>query len=229
MYRYETHLHTSPVSKCAVADVRQTVEFYKALGYAGIFVTNHFLDGNINISRDVPYEEKIEFYFSDYEAARELGEQVGLQVFCGVELSYGGTDFLIYGLSKQWYLEHPEILQLRKSQELRMMWEAGALIIQAHPFRELSYIDHIRLYPRNVHGVEIINASNLDFANDMAAHYAESYKLIPFAGSDNHSAYRKPRLAGVEFDTPVTDVQDFMERILDKEHRLFSMENPLQK
>ena len=69
MYIYETHLHTSPVSKCARATVRENMEFYKSLGYDGIFITNHFLDGNINIDSDVDYRERIEFYFSDYEHA----------------------------------------------------------------------------------------------------------------------------------------------------------------
>lgn len=229
MYRYETHLHTAPVSKCATADVRKTVEFYKELGYAGIFVTNHFLDGNINIPSDTPYEQKIEFYFADYEAAKKLGDQVGLQVFPGVELSYKGTDFLIYGLSKQWYLEHPQIMGMKKSEELMLMQEAGALVIQAHPYREAGYIDHIRLFPRHVHGVEVINGSNMGLVNDMAEHYARCYELIPFAGSDNHSAYRKPMLAGVEFETPLADEQDFINRILGREHRLFSLENPLRE
>jgi hypothetical protein len=49
MYKYETHLHTSPVSKCARASVKDVLEFYKSLGYEGIFLTNHFLDGNINV------------------------------------------------------------------------------------------------------------------------------------------------------------------------------------
>ena len=31
MYRYETHLHTSPVSSCAKASVRENLEFYKSL------------------------------------------------------------------------------------------------------------------------------------------------------------------------------------------------------
>ena len=43
MYRYETHLHTAPVSKCAHASVRENLEFYKSLGYAGVFITNHFI------------------------------------------------------------------------------------------------------------------------------------------------------------------------------------------
>lgn len=93
MYKYETHLHTFPVSHCAKAGVWESLEFYKKLGYDGVFITNHFLDGNINIAREKSYEEKIEFYFSDYEKGIEIGKAIGLQVFCGVELSYGGTDF----------------------------------------------------------------------------------------------------------------------------------------
>ena len=58
MYRYETHLHTSPVSKCARASVRESVEFYKSIGYDGIFITNHFIDGNIDVDCDISYEDK---------------------------------------------------------------------------------------------------------------------------------------------------------------------------
>ena len=61
MYRYETHLHTSPVSRCAKADVREVLGFYKKIGYDGVFITNHFIDGNINIEKNVPFEEKIRF------------------------------------------------------------------------------------------------------------------------------------------------------------------------
>ncbi|MBE7065749.1 MAG: hypothetical protein E7384_08070 [Ruminococcaceae bacterium] len=74
MYKYETHLHTFPVSRCANADVKECLEFYKKLGYDGVFITNHFLDGNIDIEYDRPYEEKIEFYFSDYEKALKLSK-----------------------------------------------------------------------------------------------------------------------------------------------------------
>ncbi len=210
MYRYETHLHTSPVSKCAIADVQQTVSFYKELGYAGIFVTNHFLDGNINIDKNMPYEDKIHFYFADFEQAKKLGEQVGLQVLSGVELSYKGTDFLIYGLDKQWFLAHPEIMGMEKSEQLCLMDEYGALIIQAHPFRAAFYIDHIRLFPRRVHGAEIYNAANTEFENKLAKQYAENFDLIPFAGTDNHFAGRQRLFGGMQTDTPVTDEAEFI-------------------
>ena len=32
-YLYEMHLHTAPVSKCAKAGVRESLEYYKSLGY----------------------------------------------------------------------------------------------------------------------------------------------------------------------------------------------------
>lgn len=56
MYKYETHLHTFPVSRCAVAGVRETLQFYKEMSYDGVFITNHFLDGNINADMNMPYE-----------------------------------------------------------------------------------------------------------------------------------------------------------------------------
>ena len=115
MYKYETHLHTYPVSKCAKVGVREVLEFYKKMGYDGVFITNHFLDGNINIDPSVPYEEKMDFYCSDYEEAKKLSAEIGIKVFFGVEISYKGTDFLIYGLDKEWYLSHPEIQDMKKS------------------------------------------------------------------------------------------------------------------
>lgn len=221
MFLYETHLHTSPVSRCGHADVRENLSFYKSIGYEGVFITNHFLDGNINIDKTLPYQEKLEFYVSDYYAAKELEKEIGIRVFFGVEMANKGTDFLIYGLSPEWYRDHPEIIEMKKSASLPFLKENGALIIQAHPFRESSYIDHIRLYPRCVHGVEIINSSRNDFENGMAKLYAEWYSLFPFAGSDNHDAGNRGNLAGMAFSTPIADEQDFARRILAKEGEIF--------
>lgn len=221
MYLYETHLHTSPVSKCARVGVRETVEFYKNAGYAGIFITNHFIDGNINIDRSLPYEERINFYFSDYEEGVRIGRELDFPVFCGCELSHGGTDFLVYGLDKEWFLAHPEIEGMSKTQELALMASEGALIIQAHPFREASYIDHIRLFPRSVHGVEIYNANRTDFENVMAKQYADNYSLLYFAGSDNHLGGAQMRFGGMSSKTPIRDERDFIDRVLSGEMQVF--------
>lgn len=222
-YKYETHLHTFPVSKCGKATVYENIDFYKQLGYDGIFITNHFLDGNTGANPTASFEEKIKFYFSDYEKGVEYGKTVGLKVFFGVELSYKGTDFLIYGLNKEWYLNNPQIMDMKKSEELEYLMNSGALVIQAHPYREASYIDHIRLFPRCVHGVEVINASRQDFENNMAKIYAENYGLLEFAGSDNHRASKHKLLAGMCSETPIFDEQDFVDYVKDMKMSIFTL------
>jgi len=222
MYKYETHLHTSPVSKCAKADVRENLELYKEMGYDGVFITNHFIDGNINTESWATYKQKLDFYFSDYENAKKMADEIGIKVFLGVELSYKGTDFLVYGLEKEWYLSHPEIMDMKKTKELSFMMESGALVIQAHPFREADYIDHIRLFPRSVHGVEVINACRTDFENQMAKEYAKNYNLLEFAGSDNHIGKRKNDFAGMECEEPLLNEHDFIRKVKSGKMKCFS-------
>ncbi len=222
MYKYETHLHTIPVSKCAKVGVRENLEFYKSIGYDGVFITNHFLDGNINADKATPYEENINFYFSDYEKAKELEKEIGIKVFCGVEISYKGTDFLVYGLDKEWFLNNPQIMDMKKSEELPFFMENGALVIQAHPYREAGYIDHIRLFPRCVHGVEVINACRKDEENKIADFYAEHYGLIKFAGSDNHVGKDIAALAGMCSEEPINSEEEFVQAVKNGRMRVFS-------
>ena len=223
-YLYETHLHTYPVSGCAQAGVRETLKFYKELGYAGIFLTNHFIDGHINFDRSAPYKDLIEFYFSDYEEALRIGKEIGLSVFSGLESGHNGTDFLIYGLDKAWFLAHPEIHGMKKSTFLTMAAEAGALIIQAHPFRDAEYMDHMRLYPRHVHGLEVYNASRRnEYERTLAEILAENYHLLRFAGSDNHIAGRKTKLGGMRLESPILNEADFVERVKNGKAKPFYM------
>ncbi len=225
MFKYETHLHTFPVSKCGFCSVRENLEFYKSRGYDGVFITNHFIDGNINIDRDRPYEERINFYFSDYEEGVKIGEEIGIKVFFGAEMSYKGTDFLVYGLDKEWFLSHPEIEEMKKSRELPFLMEQGALVIQAHPFREASYIDHIRLFPRGVEGIETVNACRKEFENKMADIYADYYGFAKFAGSDNHKGSEQKLLAGMCSERPITSEADFISAYRSGELEIFTEEN----
>ena len=223
MFKYETHLHTSPASRCARATVEENLIYYKKLGYDGVFITNHFIDGNINIDQSASYEDKLQVFFADYEEALELAPSIGIRVFLGTETSYKGTDFLVYGLPKEWYFAHPEISDMKPKAKLELMARDGALIIQAHPFREAGYIDHIRLFPRSVHGVEVINACRTEFENAIAEQYAKNYRLLRFAGTDNHVGPLKATLAGMCSETPIFDELDFAHRVLNDRMQIFTL------
>ncbi len=212
-YLYETHCHTLPVSKCAKVSARETVEFYKKLGYAGVFITNHFIDSPQDVDPNLPFAEKLRYFFSGYEEAKRVGDGIGIDVFPGVELGYNGTHFLVYGLDEAWYLAHPEILDMPTSRELQLLRDAGALVMQAHPCRESNGIDHIRLFPRCTHGAEMYNANRTDFENEMAEAYVKNYGLIPFAGSDNHVGPRQVKLGGMRLAAPIASAADFVRAV----------------
>ena len=118
-------------------------------------------------------------------------------------------------------------MDMKKSEELNFLRENGALVIQAHPYREAPYIDHIRLFPRNIDGVEVITACRPDADNKMADIYADNYGLYKTAGSDNHAAVRRTVLAGMKSEEPINSVEDFIEFVKNGKFTLFSMKNPL--
>jgi len=217
-------LHTAPLSACATATVRETLEYYKRLGYAGVFLTNHFIDGNIEHKiRELSYEERINYFFDFQNDAADLGKEIGISVFSCCEMTYKGTDFLVYGIDKEWCLAHRDIDKMKKSELLSLLLNDGFLVIQAHPFHEARYIDHIRLFPRHIHGVEVFNASMTDFKNKLAEDYCKAYGLIRFAGSDNHVASAKKHLAGMATETPVTSINEFVSIVLSGKARPFEI------
>ncbi len=220
MYRYETHLHTCEGSACASASGEKQAMFYKSRGFTGIFVTDHFLNGNTAVPRGLSWREQIERFCLGYENAKACGEKIGLDVFFGWEYSYHGTDFLTYGLDKEWLLRHPLILQMDVNSYCDFVRSEGGMIVHAHPFREAGYISMIRLMPRQCDGCEILNACNDDFQNESAALYAKRYALLPLAGSDNHSA-SQTRLCGIETQEKITDSRRFIQLVREKAYSVF--------
>ena len=222
MYLYETHLHTFPISACGKAGVRESLEYYKSAGYAGVFMTDHFIDANFDRSaREWSYADRIKRYFSAYEEGRLVGEEIGLSVFYGFEMAHRWAHILVYGIDEEWCLSHPDMDKMKKSELLTLLREDGALLIQAHPFRTVE--TEIILYPNHVHGVEIYNGSRGDFENKLAVQYAENYGLLPFAGSDNHRGGDHERgFGGIATQTPIQDAREIKDIVIGGKYRVFA-------
>ncbi len=187
-YRYETHMHTCEGSACASASGAEMARAHLEKGYTGIFVTDHFFNGNTAVPRDLPWRERVERFCLGYEHAREEGERLGLDVFFGFEYGVNAADFLVYNLDKSWLLEHEDIDREDARRAFALMHQDGGFIIHAHPFRERDYVDHIELFPRDVDGVEVVNGAQLNQPemNSRAWLYAKMYGLPETAGSDSH-------------------------------------------
>ncbi len=223
LYKYETHAHTSEVSLCGKISAVDLVRFYKEKGYSGLCVTDHFVTGNTTVSKKLPWEQRIELFCKGFEIANEEGKRIGIDVFFGWEHSFRGTDFLTYGLDMEWLLKRPELAEMDLNAYSDIVRANGGFIAHAHPFREAGYIDMIRLLPRKVDAVEVDNSCRTDFENDMADQYADNYRLLKMAGSDNHHGPLK-RLAGIQTPQPLKNVNEMVNSIINGTATMFSLE-----
>lgn len=220
MYKYELHCHTNGGSKCGKRTPTEQVEFYKAMGFTGLCITDHFFNGNCSVDKRLPWKERVEEFLKPYKEAKKRGEEIGIDVFFGFENAYGGTDFVILGLDEQWLLDHPYCDKYSASEFATVAHESGALVTQAHPFREAKYIEMIRLLPRQVDAVEVINANRTDFENKMADLYADNYGITKVVGSDNHKGPEQERTCAVSLKEKANDITDIIKAIKENRHEI---------
>ena len=178
-FKIELHAHTSPASGCSDVEPEKVVQFYKALGYDCIVLTNHFLyekDTQAAVTRQM----------TDYLCACEAGEQCGLKVLLGAEIRFAenSNDYLLFGVNEEilsLVFDHLDKDLAAFRQKLPL---ADSLLIQAHPFRSHCQIMDSSL----LNGVEIFNMHPHHNSNNHLAQefYAQNPNLIPTAGSDYH-------------------------------------------
>ena len=223
-YLYETHLHTSQSSACARNTGAEMARACKDAGYTGIIVTDHNWGGNTTVNRAKAWKEWVNEFAKGYEDAKRTGDKIGLDVFFGYEAGYQGTEFLIYGVEKDFVLTCPELRQASVEEQYCLVKQAGGMVIHAHPFREEYYIPEIRLYPNWVDGVEGINAThsnrrstahNEPVFDERAIAYARENHLPMIAGSDIHMTALLG--GGIAFKRKLADIRDFINAIMEKE------------
>ncbi len=207
-YVYETHLHTVEASACSCTPGEDYITYMKNLGYSGIIVTDHFFNGNSCIPRNLPWEERVSMYARGYEnALRKAGDD--FTVLFGVEFNFEGDEFLLYGVDKEWLMDRPGLMEMGRQEVYREVHESGAIMIQAHPFRERGYLSAIHLTPGACDGIEAYNASNPDWQNALAYMYGKDRGFLMSAGSDIHN-FTLDDMGGMSFDHPVNTIEEFV-------------------
>ncbi|MCL2084809.1 MAG: PHP domain-containing protein [Oscillospiraceae bacterium] len=220
MYIYETHMHTSPVSACACSSPAEQARSYKDRGYAGIIVTDHFVNGNSGCPRKLPWNKKMEFFASGYEKAKKEGGPLGLDVFFGWEYNIHGTEFLTYGLSLDFLMAHPEIESMTAARYSAFIRGEGGYIAQAHPYRDGFWIANpLPVEPRLIDGVEVYNAGQPASVNAQAYEFARLHNLPMQAGSDSHHT-DIPFTSGIALPKKAESIFDIIAAIKTKQAEL---------
>ena len=218
-YIYETHLHTIQASACGKSKGAEYISFYQNMGYSGIIVTDHFFNGNSSIPSNLSWNERINRFCAGYEDAKNEGDKKGLQVFFAWECCFDGDEYLVYGLDKQWLLEHPEIMTWDHITHYNEIKKAGGLVVQAHPFRERDYLTKINLHPFQCDAWEVANAGNPLYQDVLGYNYAKKHNIPMTAGSDIHKVNETliGSFYGVAFDRPLSSIKDYVCRIKKRE------------
>lgn len=187
MYKIETHLHTNHTSKCGWLDAAALAEGYAKAGYAAVAVTDHYNRDTfeyLNIDTTCPGDVITPFLEGFRRMEAECAKR-GLRVYKGAELRFdeSSNDYLLYNYPNELLADPEEIFHLGIAAFAPLAREAGALLVQAHPYRK-KCTPAIACY---LDGVEVLNCNpRHESRNDRAEEYAALHGLLRTGGSDCH-------------------------------------------
>ena len=187
MFKIETHLHTNHVSACGHMDAAALAEGYQKAGYAAIVVTDHYNRDTFNylhIDTTVP-GDVITPFLDGFRRMEEECAKRGLRVYKGAELRFDecSNDYLLYNYPDELLAEPEKIFHLGIAAFAPLAREAGALLVQAHPYRK-KCTPAIACY---LDGLEVSNLNpRHESFNQRAEEYAAQFRLLRLGGSDCH-------------------------------------------
>ncbi len=197
----DLHAHSHGASRCCKAEADEVLAVAKKAGLDGICLTNHYQK---NYIREGGVSALVENYMREFEYTKSLGDELGMIVLFGVEVTleqHDGTHALIYGVASEFVRENPMLFDLSQEELYQLVHQNGGILVQAHPFRKgMPLLD-----PRFLDGVEI-NSHPL-YHNIFSKEIIEiacQNKLILTSGGDFHKDTYRP-FCGVELPESVTD------------------------
>lgn len=187
MYKIETHLHTCHSSPCGKVDADTIARLYAEAGFQGIVVTDHFFHYTCRPHCwNIPYEDYFKVFIEGYYRLKKAAEPYGLTIYKGAEVRFDESfnDYLLFNFPDELLQDPLAVFSMGLENFSPLCRQAGALLVQAHPFRDKN----TPADPRFLDGIELRNenprAAN---HNDLTITYAAEHPdLLHLCGSDFH-------------------------------------------
>jgi len=221
-FKTELHCHSHEISPCSSESAEEVAEKYIKNGYTTLVLTNHAtapLLGNV-CGWDTSFEERINRFFDAVDNVRQAASG-RLYVLDGMEIGFNenGNDYLVFGITKQFCLEHPDMFEMDHWHFHKLANEHGMLFIQAHPFR----YGITTVSPDAVDGYEIFNGhprqhSHNAIAEAWAKHFTK-HDLIFTSGTDNHDGYMVPN-AGIITKEPIVSNEELLKALRSRKYEI---------
>ncbi len=228
-YKTEMHCHTRTSSPCAGATPEETVRQYIEYGYSTVVVTEHLSRNILNrYDSDLSDKEKIGLWLEGYRKMKvAAGDRIN--VLLGAELRFpntGGTDFLLYGPTEDFFLNNPDMTDHDRWWNCALIHNNGNMIFQAHPFRFGMMLCETHI----IDGIEIYNGHpGQSSHNEMSELWAKLHpQLKHISGSDHHDTDQFPD-AGILTDEPITSNEQLLRVLREGNYDLIRDEETRKK
>lgn len=191
LYKYETHMHSSKGSLCGKSTTEAMVRAYHAAGYSGAVLTDHFINGNTAVPRDLPWAERMQMYYDSFLEAKPIADELDFDLHFGIEHEYGGhREILIYGISIDFLKENNDIPDISVEEFARRIHAAGGFISHAHPnrFRPAYMREFVEPNVTICDALEVFNYTDPQEFNDKTNILADKLGFYKTSGTDVHFA-----------------------------------------
>ena len=147
------------------------------------------MTGNNCVPKELPWEERVAYYWNAYLDAKRVGDEIDFDVFFGIEHHYGNArEILIYGIDYDFLASIPDFCSLTPEEICDRVHEFGGFVSHAHPFRERGYIPQgdFNMDYSYLDAIEIINSANREIEDVYAKELQEKLDLAYTVGNDLH-------------------------------------------
>ena len=213
-FKTETHLHTDESSRCGKVPAREMVELYHKAGFKTLFVSDHFQAKSFDkMGDDLTWEQKVDKLLEGYRAAKEAGDELGMNVILSVELRLSAlkNHYLLYGnIDRDFLCARPDIFDMSIEDFSAYAKENGITVVQAHPLRDGKCTPT----PEFVDGFEVFNPNpRHDNFTPKVLELAKAHGLAVTSGSDAHR-YTDIAHGGVISEREIKTAADYVELLL---------------
>ena len=213
MFKTETHLHTAETSPCGKVSAAEMVKRYYDAGYKTLFITDHFYAKYFETLGNLSWEEKIEQFFSGYEAAKVVGKSLGMNIIPAAELRLDGSnnDYLLYGADRAFLTNLAKTLDMSIESFYAYAKKHGVTVIQAHPLRD----GRCTPTPEFVDGLEAHNGNpRHENFTDKVMELAREYGKLVTGGSDAHRP-QDVGSSGIMTEREIRTAKDYIDVLIE--------------
>lgn len=231
----DTHVHSKPISCCSWLPSADIPAMFKAVGFDGFVLSNHF-NYEYLIKFGDTYKDQIESYIACYDDAFAAAKEIGVKVLFGVEAKVKekyidengeikgfAPEFLMFGLTKEKLRRSPVLYSITQKELFEFANSENILIYQTHPYR--IFQGYKPANPKFMHGIEVFNGHpHFDPKVEETLKFATDNNLLMSAGSDMHIEKQAGK-AGIIIPDFIETSEDLAEFLLKNKPKKLDKEN----